>query len=254
MANEHPFEVFYDEESEKYMMFLPDGSVMVDGLPCKCKNRDDGDLNVRLVIDPESPPEMIYGHVDVDLSADPEDDTFGKVEFDGENKPEGREEEPNHLYFDFPVCRFGKNENDGFQYDVLTSSINFGTGRGSGVRGIFEPVFSVVTSDGGKKEHVLDSVGKGMFSYGRSFYAVNNPKVNDSAKVIRGLIGIRIIHRGDGRQYPSSEIVLASDGLTNVNNTFSSEGVVSTVIPLYYINDGKIDIDCRCLMSLAIRE
>ena len=127
----HPFEIFFDKDSQKYYMFLPDGSVMVDGINCECDERGD-DLNVALDLDPENLPEKLYGHVTVEDR---------KVKFDGKEPEDveydGSDSDDKIKRFDFVVCSFGKEENDGLQYDVCTSAINFSTSGQSGSDGGF---------------------------------------------------------------------------------------------------------------------
>lgn len=124
----HPFEIFFDKDSQKYYMFLPDGSVMVDSINCECDERGE-DLNVALNLDPENLPEKLYGHVTVEFEGDGEERKVKsrKVRFDGKESDDAEDggfgSDDESKRFDFVVCSFGKEENDGLQYDVVTSAI-----------------------------------------------------------------------------------------------------------------------------------
>lgn len=113
---------------------------------------------------------------------------------------------------------------------------------GSSVAGVFEPVFG---DDG-----TLANVGNGYFPYGRKFMTAVN--VADSAKVKKGMIGLKVVHGSSyGPSEPTSaEIVLVGQSMVSILN----ESLTETVIPLYFIEDGAIAIDCRSVMSMPVRE
>ena len=123
-------------------------------------------------------------------------------------------------------------------------------------KGVFEPIFSERDKEGGEdgeKEIFLSGVGPGLYPYGRNFYS--RVTFSDEAKIASGFIGIKITHKKGGA-FAMPSIVKISDetDLSDVTQPANPEGRASTVLPLYVIDSGKIIIDCRCLMSLAVRE
>lgn len=111
--------------------------------------------------------------------------------------------------------------------------------------GNFEPVFAEDQSDHKVK---LDDVGEGFCPFGRVF--CSNVTVDSSAKIERGYIYLEVVHPVSSSNAPT--IYVKGDA---VKPAFDSTNDTSkSLIPLYHIDGGSIDVDYRSCMSLTIRE
>lgn len=126
--------------------------------------------------------------------------------------------------------------------------VPIGNVLGAGVTpppGNFEPVFAEDQSDHKVK---LDDVGQGFCPFGRVFY--ENVTVDSSAKIERGYIYLEVVHPASTSSAPT--IYVKGDA---VKPAFDSTNDTSkSLIPLYYIDGGRITVDYRSCMSLTIRE
>lgn len=111
--------------------------------------------------------------------------------------------------------------------------------------GNFEPVFAEDQSDHKTK---LDDVGEGFCPFGRVFY--RTVTVDSSAKIERGYIYLEVVHPVSSSNVPTIYVKgdTARPDFDNTNDTSKS------LIPLYYIDGGRITVDYRSCMSLTIRE
>ena len=111
--------------------------------------------------------------------------------------------------------------------------------------GNFEPVFAEDQSDHKTK---LDDVGEGFCPFGRVF--CSNVTVDSSAKIERGYIYLEVVHPVSSSNVPTIYVKgdTAGPSFDNTNDTSQS------LIPLYYIDGGRITVDYRSCMSLTIRE
>lgn len=111
--------------------------------------------------------------------------------------------------------------------------------------GNFEPVFAEDQSDHKTK---LDDVGEGFCPFGRVFYS--NVTVDSSAKIERGYIYLEVVHPVSSSSVPTIYVKGATGkpAFDNTNDTSKS------LIPLYFIDGGRIIVDYRSCMSLTIRE
>lgn len=126
-----PFFVGYDTDSEGYYIFAPEGCVLINGEDAVIDNASSD--NVALDIDPDDLPDYIYLHVSE------KSDGKWHATFDGEDELEGAK-------YNVKVVRFGRSENDGDSYDILTSAVSLGE---SGVTG--KP-FDYITEIGDDEE------------------------------------------------------------------------------------------------------
>lgn len=227
----HPFEVFYDHETEKYYIFAPAGCVLVNGAEVEIVDASYG--NVELDLDIDDLPDSVYAHVTKDSNA-----TGGyKVEFDGNATKSGAK-------WNFRVMRFGAAENDGNQYDVATSVVNLGGGDAR-VPGNFEPVFA---DDNGTMK--LNGVGEGYWPFGRKFYTAVT--VDSSAKIASGRIYLEITHPTSSVPTPSATVIGVTTGTAETALPAATDS--KSYIPLYLIINGAMRIDYRSAMSLTMRE
>ena len=111
--------------------------------------------------------------------------------------------------------------------------------------GNFEPVFAEDQSDHKTK---LDDVGEGFCPFGRVFYSTVT--VDSSAKIERGYIYLEVVHPVSSANAPTIYVKgdTAMPAFNSTNDTSKS------LIPLYYIDGGRITVDYRSCMSLTIRE
>lgn len=221
----HPFEVFFDEESEKYYIFAPDGCILVDGKEIAIYGASNGNVELSLG---SSMPDCLYAHVTADANS-----TGGyKAEFDGNATKSGAK-------WNFRVTRFGAAENDGNQYDIATGAINLG---GSAVPGNFEPIF-----DSNQK---LVSIGEGFCPVGRKFDTNVLSDPNESYKIEEGVIYIEVNHPTSSSSSPT----LYLKGAASAGVLFANSDTTKTNIPLYKIKGGEIVVDYRSAMSMTLRE
>ena len=226
-----PFEVNYDPDAEEYYIFAPPGCVLVNGVAVEIKDVDPSDHTVALDLDPEDLPDSLWAHVTESLSA-----TGGyKVEFDDEETKSGAK-------WNFRVMRFGAAENDGNQYDLCASVVCIDAPP----PGNFEPMFKEDQSDHKVK---LDDVGQGFCPFGRVFY--ENVTVDSSAKIETGYIYLEVIHPASASSNVPTIYVKGNASQPAFDNTNDTS---KSLIPLYYIDGGRITIDFRSCMSLTIRE
>lgn len=109
---------------------------------------------------------------------------------------------------------------------------------GGGHKLPYEPVF----------EHgQLADVEGGMWPFGRQFYT--EVTLDDSAKTDQGMICLEISHP-EYEQLPTAKILKIADAANGIEN----KDLTKTILPLYELKDGDIEIDYRCLMALAVRE
>ena len=228
----HPFGVAYDPDEEEYYVFAPPGCVLVDGAAVEIKDADSTDHTVTLDLDPEDLPDYLWAHVTKNSSA-----TGGyEVEFDGNATKAGAR-------WNFRVTRFGAAENDGDQYDLCASVVCLG--GGTPPPGNFEPVFAEDQSDHKVK---LDNVGTGFYPFGRLFF--QTVTVDSSAKIETGYINLEVNHPVSSQSSPTVYV----KGDANIPNFANSNDTSKSLIPLYHIDGGSIDVDYRSCMSLTIRE
>ena len=111
--------------------------------------------------------------------------------------------------------------------------------------GNFEPTFAEDQSDHKMK---LDDVGEGFCPFGRLFY--QTVTVDSSAKIERGYIYLEVVHPVSSSNAPTIYVKgdTARPAFDSTNDTSKS------LIPLYYIDGGRITVDYRSCMSLTIRE
>lgn len=126
--------------------------------------------------------------------------------------------------------------------------VPIGNVPGAGVTpppGNFEPVFAEDQSDHKTK---LDDVGEGFCPFGREF--CSTVTVDSSAKIERGYIYLEVVHPVSSSNAPTIYVKgdTARPDFNNTNDTSKS------LIPLYYIDGGRITVDYRSCMSLTIRE
>lgn len=111
--------------------------------------------------------------------------------------------------------------------------------------GVFEPVFD----EDGK----LKGVDDGFYPYGRRFIFASDRRgeefVKDSAKIDDGVIWMKIYHAIDYAD-PSMEII----GDKESDTVYDGSDKTYTTIPLYRILEGRIVLDCRSMLALAVRE
>lgn len=225
-----PFAVEYDPDAETYYVFAPEGCVLVDGVAAQIEGAENG--NVALDLDAEDLPDYLYAHV-----AKGSDGRWN-VTFDGEGEKEGAK-------WNVRVTRFGGAENNGDQYDLATSVVCLGGSGGASVPGNFEPVFA---DDNGTVK--LDDVGEGYWPFGRIFYRVVT--VDPSAKIASGLIYMEVTHPTTGGG-PSATIKgVGAEGTLPAFDDTSDK--TKSMIPLYRIGGGRIEVDFRSCMSLTMRE
>ena len=128
--------------------------------------------------------------------------------------------------------------------EMTTGGGHHGT-KASPPPGNFEPVFAEDQSDHKTK---LDDVGEGFCPFGRVFYSTVT--VDSSAKIERGYIYLEVVHPVSSSNAPTIYVKgdTARPAFDSTNDTSKS------LIPLYYIDGGKITVDYRSCMSLTIRE
>ena len=142
----HPFEVFWDDESEEYYIFAPDGCVLVGGKAVTIKDSSDG--NVKL----ESLGTELYGHVVKNSSSG-----ALEVTFSGCAKAEGSK-------YNFRVASYGSADNDGEQYEIATSVVSFSEGASPSVFEFDGATKTVAASSfyiDGREASVAEGVGIG---------------------------------------------------------------------------------------------
>lgn len=127
----------------------------------------------------------------------------------------------------------------------LVGALHLGGGGKTPPPGNFEPVFAEDQSDHKVK---LDDVGTGFYPFGRLFYQAVT--VDSSAKIETGYIYLEVNHPVSSQSSPT--VYVKGDAImpdfANSNDTSKS------LIPLYYIGGGRIEIDFRSCMSLTVRE
>lgn len=111
--------------------------------------------------------------------------------------------------------------------------------------GNFEPVFAEDQSDHKVK---LDDVGTGFYPFGRLFY--QTVTVDSSAKIETGYIYLEVNHPVSSQSSPTVYV----KGGANTPDFANSNDTSKSLIPLYYIDGGRITVDYRSCMSLTIRE
>lgn len=111
--------------------------------------------------------------------------------------------------------------------------------------GNFEPIFAEDQSDHKVK---LDDVGTGFYPFGRLFY--QTVTVDSSAKIETGYIYLEVNHPVSSQSSPTVYV----KGDANTPNFANSNDTSKSLIPLYYIDGGRITVDYRSCMSLTIRE
>lgn len=121
----------------------------------------------------------------------------------------------------------------------------FGGAGGTPPPGNFEPVFEEDQSDHKVKLH---SVGPGYFPFGRLFY--NIVTVDSSAQIETGDIYLEVTHPASSNSIPVAYVKGSASGV----HFDDPSDLTKSLIPLYHIDNGRIDIDFRSCMSLAVRE
>lgn len=111
--------------------------------------------------------------------------------------------------------------------------------------GNFEPVFAEDQSDHKMK---LDDVGEGFCPFGRLFY--QTVTVDSSAKIESGYIYLEVVHPVSSSNAPTIYV----KGDTAMPDFYNTNDTSKSLIPLYYIDGGRITVDYRSCMSLTIRE
>lgn len=130
---------------------------------------------------------------------------------------------------------------DGKKVASILSTDDVDLASGGGHPGPFEPAFG---ADGR-----LTGYANGLYAYGRRFYETSD--MDDAAKVAEGFIGLEIAHATYANDTPDAKVVLIENGIVPLANTAMDK----TVLPLYKIKGGQIEVDYRCyLASLAVRE
>ena len=124
------------------------------------------------------------------------------------------------------------------EFNTLAPDSSGGGGGGGGGEqrpaGNFEPVFG---EDGS-----VVAIGPGYYMYGRRAVFVSNTGVSFPAS---GEIGFRVKHAAESYG-PSFEFVnLADGGITDDTHT---------LVPLYFVDSGKIIIDYRACPTIPVRE
>lgn len=132
----HPFEVFYDPDTEGYYIFAPTGCVLVGGVAATIANQD-SNQNVPLTALSGDFPTALYAHVTESTSGGA---TVNTVTFDGNATLSGAK-------YDFKVCSFGADENDGDQYDLCTSVVNLGGEGGSPAPSVDMGCWKIITAE-----------------------------------------------------------------------------------------------------------
>ena len=100
--------------------------------------------------------------------------------------------------------------------------------------GPFEPVFV---------NGVMTDVGEGLWPFGRQFYGTVTV---DSSVGGAAFIVLEITHNVTGAP---TAVVKGQNAVAIANDSFTK-----TTLPLYSIEGGRIKVDYRCLLALAVRE
>lgn len=253
-AMPRPFEMFYADE--KHYIFAPVGCVLVNGIAADIPDADEYG-NVELDLSGAS--DYLYAHVirRSNSSSEGEEDESAGGDTEGSDDS-GESASLYEVYFDaaatkanaiwdIRVLRFGQEDNDGNQYDILTSTINLG-GDGSAavdLAGCFAPSFY---TDSQQVEKLVNC----YYQCGGRTFSMPDVRMDslDNDGTPTGVLALKV-----AATTPPPSGVPAVALYADLAAVQAAQNDISIMVcPLYVMNGGIIVADLRRMPTFAMWE